>query len=47
VEIAGIFRDYAGKCRAMGKRAVTPEAFVEPLQAFCRHTQATSGRRNG
>jgi hypothetical protein len=47
VEIEEAYRGYTGKCRAIGKRAAAPEAFVEPLQAFCREYQIESEEQRG
>ena len=35
VEFSAIYIAYSKRCRALGKRVVTPFDFVDPLQAFC------------
>jgi hypothetical protein len=47
VEIEEVYRAFAVRCRAIGKRPVTPEQFVEPLQVFCRECRIESEQQRG
>src|SRR5262249_51900158 len=45
VETEEVYRAYAARCRALGKRAVTPNDFIGPLMTFCGERRIESEQK--
>jgi hypothetical protein len=45
VEIEDAYRAYTVKCKAIGKRPVTPEHFIEAMEVFCRECRVQTEMR--